>query len=363
MSILFSYSILLVYCLLGLVSSKITANIVAGFLLTIFIVTVSYALQSKKISRILLYTYAIMSFFYPALLYFLPMLFPEIGQKKEYPCIALIAVSLFYNIGTDNIARILFLLLGCAIGLFLQYLIQRYEALDAKHRKMRDDSTELNLLLKQRNRSLLEKQDYEIHNATLQERNRIAREIHDNVGHLLSRCILLNGALQTINQDENCKESLRILQDTLSQAMDNIRSSVHNLHDDSINLRGSLENLIRDFTFCPAHLEYDLSQNIPSNIRYALISITKEALTNISKHSNATNVQIIMREHPAMYQLSIWDNGKTKARHISLDDTNRDTVGIGLINMQDRVKMLGGIFQIHTDDGFQIFASIPKKKE
>lgn len=361
MSILFSYLILIIYCLLGLTNSVITQNTIVGFLLTIFIVTLSYILQNKKISRILIYTYAVISFFYPALLSFLPILFPEIGQKKEYPCAALFAVSVLYNIETDNLPPLLFLVLGCTIGLFLQYLIQRYDTLDAKHRKMRDDSTELNLLLKQRNRSLLEKQDYEIHNATLQERNRIAREIHDNVGHLLSRCILLNGALQTINHDENCKESLGILQDTLSQAMDNIRSSVHNLHDDSVNLQGSLENLIHAFTFCPVRLEYDLSQNIPSNIRYALISITKEALTNISKHSNATNVQIILREHPAMYQLSIQDNGTNAVKPLSLDDTSGDNTGIGLINMQDRVKMLGGIFQIHQENGFQIFASIPKE--
>ena len=45
-------------------------------------------------------------------------------------------------------------------------------------------------MLTQKNKDLLEKQDYEIHVATLKERNRIAREIHDNVGHMLSRSLL-----------------------------------------------------------------------------------------------------------------------------------------------------------------------------
>ena len=45
-------------------------------------------------------------------------------------------------------------------------------------------------------------QDYEIHLATLKERNRIAREIHDNVGHLLSRSLLQTGALQVMNHDK-----------------------------------------------------------------------------------------------------------------------------------------------------------------
>jgi len=51
------------------------------------------------------------------------------------------------------------------------------------------------MLLRQKNRELIEKQDYEIRLATLNERGRIAREIHDHVGHLLSRSILQIGAL------------------------------------------------------------------------------------------------------------------------------------------------------------------------
>ena len=61
--------------------------------------------------------------------------------------------------------------------------------------RLRDTSTELNMALKEKNRNLLEKQDNEIYLATLKERNRIAREIHDNVGHMLSRSILQMGAL------------------------------------------------------------------------------------------------------------------------------------------------------------------------
>lgn len=60
------------------------------------------------------------------------------------------------------------------------------ERLEAEYKKTRDDSKELTLMLEQKNRNLLEKQDAEVYMATLKERNRIAREIHDNVGHMLS---------------------------------------------------------------------------------------------------------------------------------------------------------------------------------
>ena len=87
----------------------------------------------------------------------------------------------------------------CRLALKLKE--EAYEELEQEYRKTRDDSKERNLLLQEKNRSLIEKQDYEIYTATLQERNRIAREIHDNVGHLLSRSILIVGAMKIVNED------------------------------------------------------------------------------------------------------------------------------------------------------------------
>lgn len=361
MSTFFSYLLLTAYCLLGLSGKSITQETVIGFLAAIIIVSLSLSLQSSKSISFLFYLYAGTAMLCPSLYFFVPISLLEIGRRRAYSCMALLILGFLGRYRFANIPLLLFLLLGCGFAFLLQHLQQRYEILYAKHRKMRDDSTERNLLLKQRNRSLLEKQDYEIHNATLQERNRIAREIHDNVGHLLSRCILLNGALQTMNRDESCNESLLLLQDTLSQAMDNIRSSVHNLHDDSINLQEALRSLVRDFTFCPAHIEYDITAKPPSTIRYAFLAITKEALTNVSRHSNATHVSITVREHPAMYQLIIHDNGKTCKDKIFSFHDRQSIYGIGLVNIHDRVKSLHGIFQINTEQGFQIFISIPKK--
>ena len=62
----------------------------------------------------------------------------------------------------------------------------------------RDESTEMAMHLAEKNKDLMEKQEYEVHLATLAER-RIAREIHDNVGHMLSSAILQVGALRAVN--------------------------------------------------------------------------------------------------------------------------------------------------------------------
>lgn len=360
MKILLSHFLLLLYCFGCFFFQTVSWQSVGSFLCAITAATLFYTFQNRTFSIIFLCIYGVTAFFIPALYLFLPLLFYEIGRLKSYPVILIFLIGSYTHFEPSNTTFYLFCGFGCLLALFLAYLTDSYSTLEYNYKQMRDDSTERNLLLKARNQTLLENQNYEIHNATLQERNRIAREIHDNVGHLLSRCILMTGALQTINQNERCTESLHLLQDTLSQAMDNIRDSVHNLHDDSINLQKSMENLINGFTFCPIHLEYDISNDIPSAVRYAFISISKEALTNITKHSNAAFVKITLREHPAMYQLVIYDNGNTASKIISLEEINQQNCGIGLVNMYDRVKLLHGIMQITQKDGFQIFVSIPK---
>ena len=191
--------------------------------------------------------------------------------------------------------------------------------------------------------------------ATLRERNRIAREIHDNVGHVLSRTILLTGAARAINKDQNLDSLLKGLDNSLNSAMDSIRSSVHDLHDDAVNLQETIKGIITDIKIENVEFEYDMSEIIPREIKYCFISIVKEAISNAMKYSSATQIKIIMREHPAIYQLCIEDNGKGCA------DYDKNTTGIGLKNMQERVNTLNGNLQINGEKGFRIFVVIPKQ--
>ena len=255
---------------------------------------------------------------------------------------------------------------GFILAFFLWSHTRQYELLARNFRQSRDDSEEHALLLSEKNKALLEKQDYEIYAATLRERNRIAREIHDNVGHVLSRSILMTAACKTINKNEALDPLLGNLEESLNGAMNSIRSSVHDLHDDAVNLEDAIKGLVKDFTFCPVNLTYDMSRQVPREVKYSLISITKEGLSNVMRHSNADSVNILLREHPALYQLCIEDNGTlgSKIPDIQTDaDSNKmETVsgGMGLSNIRDRVKALGGTVQITQEKGFRIFVTIPK---
>ena len=137
--------------------------------------------------------------------------------------------------------------------------------------------------------------------------------------------------------------------------MNNIRNSVHDLHDESIYLQSALQSLVDSFTFCSVHFQCDISKQIPKNVKYCFLAITKEALNNVMRHSNASRITLTVKEHPAFYQLLIEDNGTTSSHSENMDDT-----GMGISNMKERVESLHGILHISTDKGFRVFVSIPK---
>lgn len=249
-----------------------------------------------------------------------------------------------------------FLMAMVAICILLSCRTKKVLSLEQQLKKLRDDSTEQAILLKSQNKSLLESLEYEIHYAKLKERNRIAREIHDNVGHMLSRSLLQVGALLAINKDSQMNEFLTNLNHTLSEAMDSIRSSVHNLHDEAIDLKNTIEELIKDMNQYDIEFTYSMSNTVSQSVKYCFITTVKEALSNVVKHSNATKIIIYMMETDSHYQLNIKDNGT-----LEKVKSGFDSPGMGLENMKERAESLGGVFRVNRSEGFQIYLSIPKQ--
>lgn len=313
--------------------------------------------------------FGLCSLWFSDLLLFFPLLLYQTLSAGLFP-LAVAALPLwgFLVFQINRFPAVLCLLgiFGFVLSFFLWLYAGKYQTLYQDFHQIRDDSEEHTLLLSEKNKALLEKQDYEIYAATLRERNRIAREIHDNVGHVLSRSILMTAACKTINKNDSLDPLLGNLEESLNGAMNSIRSSVHDLHDDAIDLEDAIKGLVKDFTFCPVNLTYDMSRQIPREVKYSLISITKEGLSNVMRHSNADSVNILLREHPALYQLCIEDNG-TPGNGIPDIQTEADinkekntSGGMGLSNIRDRAKALGGTVQITQENGFRIFVTIPK---
>lgn len=270
------------------------------------------------------------------------------------PILAGFVFAALVNVQSFSEMQLFIMAFGVVTALILYKRTSYINSLENEIIRTRDSSAESTMLLTAKNRELYESQAYEINLATLKERNRIAREIHDNVGHMLTRSILQVGALIVINKDEAQKQALESLKDTLDSAMTSIRKSVHNLHDESIDLKQTISEALRQLEISyKINFEYDCSEDIPKNIKFCFIGIVKESLANIVRHSTANEINLTVREHPAFYQLVIKDNGKCK--EIKSD-------GMGLSNMEERAKALGGrISFTPSKEGFRVFLTVDKK--
>ena len=314
------------------------------------------ALKNKYVQGALIAGYIACCFAHPCFAVFLPLSAYDISRWKLYVLAVPALAALGYHTFDGNVKLLLQTIIFCAAAVMLERVSSRAMALKQELITTRDTAVENSNRLIKKNEQLIEAQDNEVHLATLTERNRIAREIHDNVGHMLTRTILQMGAIQIINKDDDLKEPLDSVKSTLDEAMNSIRKSVHDLHDDSIDLESALREAIaplkENFS---VSFDYDVPGRINGKIKYCFIAIVKEAVSNIIKHSNGDSVNIIVREHPAMCTLCIEDNGECS--------DNISSGGIGLENMNDRVKALGGVLNITPGkNGFKIFVSIMKKR-
>ena len=337
------------FALANIPSQKAALPIITAIALTGFL---EY-FNSNKLNLIGFLAYAFLSLIFPQFIFFLPMAFYDLVFCKYQYFSILAIIPLMVNIDHFTPVQALILLMSSVIEMILKHRTLKTNELYYKYIKQRDDLTEISITLENKIKELTDRQDSEVMLATLDERNRIAREIHDNVGHLLSSSILQIGAIMAITKEENTKASLGIVKNTLDTGMNSIRNSVHDLHEDSIDLYSQLSGLTKEFKFCSAQLNYEIEAKLDAKVKYAIIAIVKEALANVIKHSNASTVTVSLYEHPSLYQLIILDNGTGS----SLEQGN----GMGLESIRQRVNSLNGIVNINNEKGFKIFISFPNK--
>ena len=358
--------LLIIYGLILACTIKIDASLVIALLLATCYFALMTLTASNDLWRHLIFTGLFFAFscFYPLCLLFSPLVIYHVISRQNKSMLIISLLLMLYLAHHSNVISLFptgtFLAIGLVFAAYADHKTHQVDNLVASLQKTRDDSTELTLLLQDKNRSLRDKQDYEIYAATLKERNRIAREIHDNVGHLLSRAILITGAMKMTTQHSSLREPFESLDTSLGEAMDSIRKSVHDLHDDAVDIEKALEEIIADFRFCPVDFSYQMPKTIPRELKYNVIAIVKEALNNVIKHSNATLVRLSVAESQALYQVIIEDNGTTISPGTPTNPLNIETRGIGLINMTERVKKLQGTITFYSQNGFRIYIKIPK---
>ncbi len=198
--------------------------------------------------------------------------------------------------------------------------------------------------------------------ATLHERNRIARDIHDSLGHSLTALNLqLETALKLLSADPAKATRFLIQAKQLgSTALQDVRHSVSTLRSDPLQGRSleeaiaSLAEEVHRSTGILPDCTILLARPIPTEIVTAVYRIVQEALTNICKYANATEVKIHLETSPTRLEVIIQDNGRGF-------NVNQNTSGFGLQGMQERTLAQGGEFEISSvpEAGCRITAIFP----
>jgi signal transduction histidine kinase len=188
--------------------------------------------------------------------------------------------------------------------------------------------------------------------ATLEERNRIAREIHDSLGHSLTALNLqLETALKLWQSNPSKAQNFLARAKQLgSKALQDVRQSVSTMRSQPLqeqSLGQAIAVLAEDFyrskgvaPICQIDLIYPL----PPEISTAIYRIIQESLTNISKYADATQIKIQLTTTATNINLIIEDNGRGF-------DVEQNTTGFGLQSMRDRTLALGGEFNINSAPG------------
>ncbi|HHU53139.1 MAG TPA: hypothetical protein GXZ43_03540 [Clostridiaceae bacterium] len=255
-----------------------------------------------------------------------------------------------FGLPNYNILAFSLMLINCGFAIVLRHLTTSYLSLSEIFINTVDQNTLTTRTLRQHNKYLMEQQEVEKENTVLEERNRIAREIHDNVGHKLTSALVQVGALEFTLAEEKQPE-IKALHATLDEAMEQVRESVHNLHRESVSIENSLHNLINNYKYCAVELNIKIDNEPDNNTIRAIMSIAREALANTAKHSNADLIKINLSQIANNYILLIVDNGKKG----KIDTKN----GLGLLNIEERAILLGGIANFSTENGFRIFVRLP----
>ncbi|MDB9496936.1 sensor histidine kinase [Spirulina major CS-329] len=200
--------------------------------------------------------------------------------------------------------------------------------------------------------------------AMLQERSRIAREMHDSVGHALTaQSIQLENAALSYRQGdpEQGQTHLSAARQLGKDALRDVRQSVASLQTSPLQGRSlpqAVQALADNFTQTtqiPVDVAIAPLKTIPPELSTALYRLVQEALTNITRYSAAAQVQITLTAAPGQISLTIADNGQGF-------DQRQNTTGFGLRSMRDRIEAIGGQFQIHSEpgQGCTIRALIPR---
>ncbi len=187
-------------------------------------------------------------------------------------------------------------------------------------------------------------------------RTKIASDLHDDVGTTLSRISLISQLIKENIEPEKVKENLNEIGKLCREALNTMSDIVWSM--DSRN--DSMESMINrikdsasaillplDINYSFNHSGLEVKKNLNADLRKNIYLIAKEALNNVIKHSDASEVKIDIKNNDGIFEMIIWDNG-------AWENKNYRLTGHGIRNMKMRAEEIDGDIEINNISGTQI---------
>jgi signal transduction histidine kinase len=257
----------------------------------------------------------------------------------------------------ENIISASFVVFGGVVGNLIRKLYEAQETMDQQFNQLHTSHhalAEAHAQLQNYSKQVEEM-------TTIRERNRIAREIHDTVGHKMTALLVqLELSKALLKLDINKAEETIVVCDNLArEALQEIRLSVRTLHqeeDEYLSIIPAIRKLLADFYQTTA-LEsvFELSGDpamVPSSLQPTIIRTIQESLTNAKRHGNANSFLLKIICTDEAITMVTKDNGK---------GVQSIEPGFGLINMKERIEEHGGnvFFESIVGEGFQMNVHFP----
>lgn len=277
----------------------------------------------------------------------------DAGSKNMKVLTLPAAVLGIYHSGSYNVMEVLALILAAFI---LGNLDFKFRENVNSFKEIYDNERRYRYELEAAKQRLLSSAKEAAYIAEIRERNRIAREIHDTVGHSVAGILLQLQAVQKLKGMDEVKSD-NLLKDSierLSESLNVMRNTVHNIRPSNSMGLGYIESIINNFNYCTVNFKHTgVFNNLPANVLETISSDIREALTNAYKYSKATAIDIKIDIKDSFIRVYIKDNG---------EGCPNLKEGFGLMGIKERVKNFGGTVSFSGEKGFMIVYIIPLGK-
>lgn len=205
----------------------------------------------------------------------------------------------------------------------------------------------------------LVKENFELHRqasrvAVDEERQRLARELHDSISQQLFAIMMtMAGCARIIDKDpDKAKKQFAIIEDIAAQAQAEMRALL--LHLRPVQLEGKQitealhELLVELKAKHPVDYVWEIEDidDLPLGFEEHIFRIAQETLSNALRHSHATRIELTLKQHKSMIVLRVTDNG------IGFDPrSERNGSSMGLINISERTQEMGGVWEMISAEG------------